>query len=814
MARITIDLSNWKKYDPEESGLGKLSVEALTKALKEGFGPDTKNKLGETLLEHFFVRDKEFKKISQSICKQLLTTGATIRPDKLFVHRVNWGYYGLEDEIVLRLLLLSDKELDLSGHFGLADWVLKTVDWSEPDAKAAVDVLLAANIINEQSAHSGDTLLHSFVSNDELEEEKVAGVIYLLEKGANPHLANNKNETPLELFQRKQEALPNRVRIKGKEQEVLLAAFASAMATHKAPKRVFWDWSEDEWRAMTPERLQEKLDEGCRIDTKNKDNNDVAWHLASYCDNIETFRYAIELGILEVSHTDMAQVASDRGGAVVLDFLLTERLDWINYQFFKRFHDQTMPSIKASIPRLFDFDVANVWLQHGLDINKRSFRCHRSLTDMTPLSIFLLCTDSESHIRYLLARGANPLVMDESGRCAIDNAHLRKDVWTTNGIIDALYNAADYSDPRWILRYGTLDAIKGVYGSSRSHYLGAVEIVDGIIMESPEEDGHPLMLVAGFQKNAKAVEWAIDQEEDMLGSAIRWAAEFNESLEVLNLLFGRAQKLSPKEKWDPLMSAARHNPNPEVIQYLIDKGCRVDQTYSDPSTTESPIILAAKFNSNPEVIRTLLTNGALKKRDHTESALYHSKLSPLLRNTEAPSMIESANATTTPAQSKAPAKGYTYREKVTGVTIKLPQEYSEYVAANKHFDLKKIADHHGYFEVSFTPFADLKVVAHYVHTLHLESTLHREYEKFGYYRIDVVELSECAECDNFICWYPQLGCFGNCDDDHGYYFASMEATWADIVADPYKHLVGIIDWDDGWDNILDPVAAKLPFILD
>ncbi|MCL2009899.1 MAG: ankyrin repeat domain-containing protein [Synergistaceae bacterium] len=59
--------------------------------------------------------------------------------------------------------------------------------------------------------------------------------------------------------------------------------------------------------------------------------------------------------------------------------------------------------------------------------------------------------------------------------------------------------------------------------------------------------------------------------------------------------------------WTPLMSAARHNSNPEVITTLIKNRADVNAIGPDGWT---PLMFVARENSNPEVISTLIKAGA------------------------------------------------------------------------------------------------------------------------------------------------------------------------------------------------------------
>ena len=59
--------------------------------------------------------------------------------------------------------------------------------------------------------------------------------------------------------------------------------------------------------------------------------------------------------------------------------------------------------------------------------------------------------------------------------------------------------------------------------------------------------------------------------------------------------------------WTPMMIAASHNPNPEVITVLAEAGANVNDRDSDGST---PLMEAIFCNRNPEVVTALIKAGA------------------------------------------------------------------------------------------------------------------------------------------------------------------------------------------------------------
>ncbi len=59
--------------------------------------------------------------------------------------------------------------------------------------------------------------------------------------------------------------------------------------------------------------------------------------------------------------------------------------------------------------------------------------------------------------------------------------------------------------------------------------------------------------------------------------------------------------------WTPLMHAARYNPNPEVLEALLDEDSNLKATDSIGRTA---LMIAAQYNQNPAVIEFLLDEGA------------------------------------------------------------------------------------------------------------------------------------------------------------------------------------------------------------
>ena len=83
----------------------------------------------------------------------------------------------------------------------------------------------------------------------------------------------------------------------------------------------------------------------------------------------------------------------------------------------------------------------------------------------------------------------------------------------------------------------------------------------------------------------------------------------------------------------PLIGAAMHNPNPEVIELLLDAGADVNARDERGYT---PLIVAAMHNPNPEMIAVLLDAGAdgRAKDREGQTAFDHAKENEALVGTD------------------------------------------------------------------------------------------------------------------------------------------------------------------------------------
>jgi len=106
---------------------------------------------------------------------------------------------------------------------------------------------------------------------------------------------------------------------------------------------------------------------------------------------------------------------------------------------------------------------------------------------------------------------------------------------------------------------------------------------------------------------------------DSLGyTPLLLAAEHNSNPEVLRVLIENGADISatvkkgPWQECTPFMLAAMRNPNPEVLRVLIQNGADVSATAREGLQWQrcTPLMLAALHNSNPEILRVLIENGA------------------------------------------------------------------------------------------------------------------------------------------------------------------------------------------------------------
>lgn len=141
----------------------------------------------------------------------------------------------------------------------------------------------------------------------------------------------------------------------------------------------------------------------------------------------------------------------------------------------------------------------------------------------------------------------------------------------------------------------------------------------------------------------------------------------------------------------------------------------------------------------------------------------------------------------------------------------LPEEYKNFVEKKEKFNWEELAEEYEpeLENASFLPIETLKTSEMKVFTFDLKNDIELETDKEGHYLIDYVSL---VDYEGALVWYPKLKCFGCLDDDHGKAFACKGASWSEISGNPRQYLVGMWEWDEGWDYFLDPSKEGFKFV--
>lgn len=127
-----------------------------------------------------------------------------------------------------------------------------------------------------------------------------------------------------------------------------------------------------------------------------------------------------------------------------------------------------------------------------------------------------------------------------------------------------------------------------------------------------------LSLAVKYSDNPKVVKSVIDAGVALkevyetglteIDVAAETAAQYNENIDVLKLLFNEGANVHlSDEGYNLLMAASSRNKNPEIIKFLIAQGIDINATDAEQNTA---LIYAVMYNRNPEIIKTLLDMGA------------------------------------------------------------------------------------------------------------------------------------------------------------------------------------------------------------
>jgi len=188
---------------------------------------------------------------------------------------------------------------------------------------------------------------------------------------------------------------------------------------------------------------------------------------------------------------------------------------------------------------------------------------------------------TEEMIEYLIQNGANITVKDSKKK---------------NLAILAIENSASTEILLLLLLRGVSVSEKDVFGKNALDYINKGTSVGA--------------------EQAKIIDSYADNFKSLFLEEIKTS-----DVESVKKYLAYGFNLNEKDKYKrtPLMIAAANNPNPDVIQLLIDFGARINLTDSDKfgfEKGETALAYAAKFNSNPEIIQVLIENGALVNEEN------------------------------------------------------------------------------------------------------------------------------------------------------------------------------------------------------
>lgn len=113
----------------------------------------------------------------------------------------------------------------------------------------------------------------------------------------------------------------------------------------------------------------------------------------------------------------------------------------------------------------------------------------------------------------------------------------------------------------------------------------------------------------------EAVAQAIDGGADVNGrdnegrTPLMGAAEHNGNPEVIRVLVAKGADVNADSGWTVLMYAAQENDNPDVAQALLESGADINAV-TEGSGGMTALMRAAAWNKNPKVVQVLLDGGA------------------------------------------------------------------------------------------------------------------------------------------------------------------------------------------------------------
>ena len=166
-----------------------------------------------------------------------------------------------------------------------------------------------------------------------------------------------------------------------------------------------------------------------------------------------------------------------------------------------------------------------------------------------------------------------------------------------------------------------------IMAAARTRYADVVDLLlkKGLDPESTSASGMGALAVACLVNELPDAALAliragasVKREDATSGTPFQYAARHAYALPLLKQLASRGADVfaSDDAGFTALHEAARSNPSPEVVKYLLGLGLPLNLKPGGEIGEGTPLMLAARSNPSPEVIRMLIDRGGdLKQRD-------------------------------------------------------------------------------------------------------------------------------------------------------------------------------------------------------
>jgi hypothetical protein len=167
---------------------------------------------------------------------------------------------------------------------------------------------------------------------------------------------------------------------------------------------------------------------------------------------------------------------------------------------------------------------------------------------------------------------------------------------------------------------------------SQGHYLKASK------KALPGSNAKKKALVLYKQQIAGSVPSKLSQKPDLFKMIYNSSGRFTIK-DIKSALNSEVNVNSRSKKgWSPLMVAAAHRKDLNILELLLEAGAEINVSNNNGLT---PLMAAAYFNSNPDVIKTLLEAGAdpLLKSNKGATALDYLRCNKKMKNSKAYNLL-------------------------------------------------------------------------------------------------------------------------------------------------------------------------------